>query len=99
MKHIEALCDILGPQYRRGYGLSTWKRSWTDDGAAADSGLYVSRENPVRAYDAFVEALDFKDLGIDIDHRKVGNSEYDPENDAEAALVWLLIRREELQKT
>src|SRR5208337_5443237 len=39
---------------------------------------YVSQENPVRAYDAFVEALDFKDLGIDIDDRKVGNSEYDP---------------------
>ncbi len=39
---------------------------------------YVSRENPVRAYDAFVDALDFKDLGIDIDDRKVGNSEYDP---------------------
>jgi transposase len=39
---------------------------------------YVSRENPVRAYDAFVDALDFKKLGIDIDDRKVGNSEYDP---------------------
>jgi transposase len=39
---------------------------------------YVSQENPVRAYDAFVDALDFKDLGIDIDDHKVGNSEYDP---------------------
>ena len=39
---------------------------------------YVSRENPVRAYDAFVDALEFKDLGIDVDDRKVGNSEYDP---------------------
>jgi transposase len=39
---------------------------------------YVSRENPVRAYDAFVDALDLKELGIDLDDRKVGNSEYDP---------------------
>ena len=39
---------------------------------------YVSQDNPVRAYDAFVNALDFKKLGIDLDDRKVGNSEYDP---------------------
>lgn len=39
---------------------------------------YVSKENPVRAYDAFVDKLDFKKLGIDLDDRKVGNSEYDP---------------------
>jgi len=39
---------------------------------------YVSADNPVRAYDAFVEALDFQLLGIDINPGKVGNSEYDP---------------------
>lgn len=39
---------------------------------------YVSQDNPVRAFDAFVDALDFKDLGIDLDDRKVGNSEYHP---------------------
>jgi len=39
---------------------------------------YVSEDNPVRAYDAFVEALDFQELGIDINPNKVGNSEYDP---------------------
>lgn len=39
---------------------------------------YVSQENPVRAYDAFVDRLDFQKLGIDLDDRKVGNSEYDP---------------------
>jgi transposase len=39
---------------------------------------YVSREHPVRAYDAFVDALDFRELGIELDYRKVGNSEYDP---------------------
>ena len=39
---------------------------------------YVSGENPVRAFDAFVDALNLKDLGIDLDDRKVGNSEYDP---------------------
>lgn len=39
---------------------------------------YVSEDNPVRAYDAFVEALDFEALGIEIDPEKVGNPEYDP---------------------
>lgn len=39
---------------------------------------YVSQDNPVRAYDAFVERINFKELGIDLDDRKVGNSEYDP---------------------
>jgi len=39
---------------------------------------YVSRDNPVRAYDAFVDRLDFKRLGIDLDDRKAGNSEYHP---------------------
>ena len=39
---------------------------------------YVSEDNPVRAYDFFVEALNFQQLGIDINPDKVGNSEYDP---------------------
>ena len=39
---------------------------------------YVSEDNPVRAYDAFVEGLDFRKLGIDINPDKVGNSQYDP---------------------
>jgi len=39
---------------------------------------YVAEDNPVRAYDAFVEALDFHALGIDINPYKVGNAEYDP---------------------
>ena len=39
---------------------------------------YVPEDAPVRAYDAFVEALDFSELGIDINPYKVGNSEYDP---------------------
>ena len=39
---------------------------------------YVSKDDPVRAYDAFVEALDFDELGIEIDPNKVGNSQYDP---------------------
>jgi len=39
---------------------------------------YVSESNPVRAYDAFVEALDFEGLGIEMNPEKVGNSEYDP---------------------
>jgi len=39
---------------------------------------YVSEHDPVRAYDAFVEALDFSALGIEIDPNQVGNPEYDP---------------------
>jgi transposase len=39
---------------------------------------YVAKDDSVRAYDAFVEALDFSALGIEIDPQQVGNSEYDP---------------------
>lgn len=39
---------------------------------------YIPEDHPVRAYDAFVEALDFSALEIEIDPDKVGNSEYDP---------------------
>jgi transposase len=39
---------------------------------------YVSEEHPVRAYDTFVDFLDFDELGIDLDPRKVGNSQYEP---------------------
>lgn len=39
---------------------------------------YISPHDPVRAYDAFVEALGFKELGLTLDPDKVGNSEYDP---------------------
>ena len=39
---------------------------------------YVPKDAAVRAYDAMVEALDFKELGIEIDPRMVGNPQYDP---------------------
>jgi len=39
---------------------------------------YVAPEDPVRAYDAFIDALDFSQLGVEIDPNKVGNSTYDP---------------------
>jgi len=39
---------------------------------------YVTQEDPVRAYDAFVEALDLNALGIEIDPNRVGNVPYDP---------------------
>lgn len=39
---------------------------------------YVSNDHPVRAYDAFVDHLNFKDLGIDEDDNRVGNPEYHP---------------------
>jgi len=39
---------------------------------------YVSPEDPVRAYDAFVEALDLLQLGIELDPNQVGNAAYEP---------------------
>ena len=39
---------------------------------------YVTPDDPVRAYDAFIGAFDFRDLGITLDANKVGNSEYHP---------------------
>ena len=41
---------------------------------------YVAPDAPVRAYDAFVEALDFNELGIEINSFKVGNSAYHPKS-------------------
>jgi len=41
---------------------------------------FVSENDPVRAYDAFVDALDFDQLGIAINSYKVGNSEYHPKS-------------------
>jgi transposase len=38
---------------------------------------YVGKEDAVRVYDAFVESLDFKELGVELDEGQVGNSEYD----------------------
>ena len=39
---------------------------------------YVSESDPVRAYDAFIDALGASSLGLDINPDKVGNSTYDP---------------------
>ena len=39
---------------------------------------YVLKDDPVRAYDGIVEALDFKELRIEWDEDQVGNPEYDP---------------------
>ena len=39
---------------------------------------YISSDNPVRVYDAMIDALDMQKLGIKIDTRQVGNPEYDP---------------------
>jgi len=47
---------------------------------------YVAQDAPVRAYNAFVEALDFEKLGIEIDPNRVGNPSYDPK-----AMLKLLI--------
>ena len=34
---------------------------------------YVPADTPVRAYDAIVDAFDFKQLGIELNAKKVGN--------------------------
>lgn len=39
---------------------------------------YVSKEDPVRAYDAFIDALNLSELGIETAPKKVGNPPYDP---------------------
>lgn len=39
---------------------------------------YVNTDNPVRVYNAFIDALDMSDLGIDMDWNKVGNPSYEP---------------------
>ena len=41
---------------------------------------YVGPEDPVRAYDAIVEAMDIKELGLVIDSNKVGNPAYEPKS-------------------
>ncbi len=40
---------------------------------------YIAPDDPVRAYDTFVEALDLRELGITLDPHKVVNSEYHPQ--------------------
>jgi transposase len=39
---------------------------------------YVPKDDPVRAYDAFVETLNLKELGINMQEVKVGNPAYNP---------------------
>lgn len=38
----------------------------------------ISEDDPVRLYNAFIEALDKKELYLDLDEKKVGNKNYDP---------------------
>ena len=77
-KHVKLLCAIVAPRtggamaYRHG----TDRRQLMVLPPTLDQ--YVSQEHPVRAYDAFVDALNVRELGIELDERKVGNSEYDP---------------------
>ena len=47
---------------------------------------YVSADDPVRVYDAFVDQLDLSALGIVVDEDQVGPPEFDP-----AAMLKLLI--------
>jgi transposase len=47
---------------------------------------YIGPEDPVRAYDVFVEQVDFARLGIELDEHQVGPPEFDPR-----AMVKLLV--------
>jgi transposase len=47
---------------------------------------YIPEDDKVRAYDAFVEMLDLKELGIEIEEGQVGNPDYDPR-----AMIKLLV--------
>jgi len=47
---------------------------------------YVTPDDPVRAYNAFVDSLSLAELGILWDEHKVGNSEYNPK-----AMIKLLV--------
>jgi transposase len=68
---IQASERMVAMAYRYGdrYQMTLFPRSIEE---------YVPEGHPVRAYDAFVEALGFNALGIEIDPDQVGNSEYDP---------------------
>jgi transposase len=39
---------------------------------------YVPKDDPVRAYDVFIEKLDLETLGIEFDESKIGNPAYHP---------------------
>jgi transposase len=39
---------------------------------------YVSQDDPVRAYDAMIDAIGHEELGLEKQWKKVGNSPYDP---------------------
>ncbi len=47
---------------------------------------YIGSEDPARAYDIFVDQLDFEELGIKLDGNQVGHPEFDPR-----AMVKLLV--------
>jgi transposase len=47
---------------------------------------YVGANDPVRVYDAFVDQLDFRELGIVLDEQQMGPPEFDP-----AAMLKLLV--------
>src|SRR5258708_7839960 len=40
---------------------------------------YVGPEDPVRVYDAFVDQLDFQELGLVLDDQQIGPPEFDPQ--------------------
>ena len=48
---------------------------------------YVGPNDPVRVYDAFVDQLDFRELGLGLDEQHIGPPEFDPQ-----AMLKLLVQ-------
>jgi transposase len=59
------------------------QQSWLMPPSVED---YIPATDPVRAYDAFVEALDLKELGFELDDNRVGAPEFEPR-----AMIKLLV--------
>ena len=51
---------------------------------------YISLDNPVRAYDAFIEALNLKELGLNLDPIK-WESPIPPQGDVKAFSLWVCL--------
>ena len=57
---------------------------------------YVAQDDPVRAYDAFVDTMDWRTLGIVADEHQAGCPAYHPNDDAQDPGLWLLLRDSQL---
>jgi len=59
---------------------------------------YIAADDPVRAYDVFVEQIDLDRLGIRLDPDQVGHPEFDPRAMLKLG-IWLFLRYPKLSET